>query len=69
MCASEPEPLEHALPQVMPPLLKALQELRAIDKSSIAELKVRPEAHVCREWPPLPLLKQRGFVFGCAFIA
>jgi hypothetical protein len=32
---------ESELSKVMPPLLKVLKELRNIDKSSIAELKVR----------------------------
>ncbi len=32
---------EAELSKVMPPLIKALKELRAIDKASIAELKVR----------------------------
>ncbi len=31
---------ESELSKVMPPLIKALKELRAIDKASIAELKV-----------------------------
>lgn len=35
-----PQECEKALSAVMPPLLKALKGLRAIDKSSIAELKV-----------------------------
>jgi hypothetical protein len=42
---------EAELARVMPPLLKAMRDLKAIDKNSIAELKVNngwQQGHFCR---------------------
>lgn len=49
---------EAELSKVMPPLLKVLKELRNIDKSSIAELKVRICVGLITGSPVVRLLKR-----------